>query len=299
LKKFFALIKKPTDVYEIYSIINFYNIKDVTVYVAECPWASYPDIKDYCINKLKKKLLKLNIKKINHKDILKIDWIKKLNFFNIVAFPINYRSFYLIIRKLRANKIKTIQISDGMADSLSIIKYIFATKINSFFSLHKIFTYFIYKINIMDECFFTCYPLKAVCSKTTFPVKKNFLPDQKIIRLIKKNKIKDLILGKRDATDTLYNTNQIIKKNKIKNYCIYERGKKFIIINGKNIKLKNIMIAEEIINTNLIKHVHGGISTVTFYAKINKIKVNLTLSEFKPFFLYYLMKKKFFEINHK
>lgn len=296
MKKFFAFIKKPTDVYEVYSIINFYNIKDVTLYVADLSWTSYPDIKNYCIHKLKKKTLKFNIKKIKNKDILKTDWIKKLNFFNIVALPMNIKSFYSIIRKLRARKIKTIQISDGAVNSLSLIKYIFATKINSFFSLYKIFTYFIYKINMMDECFFTCYPLKAVCSKTTLPVSKDFLPDRKIIRLLKKNKIKDLILGKRDRNDTLHNVNKIIKKNKIINYCLYERGKKIIIINGKNIKLKNIMITEEIINTNLIKRVHGNISTVTFYAKINKIRVNLSLSKFKPFFLYYLMKKKFFKI---
>ena len=296
MKKFFALITKPTNVYEIYSIISSYNIKDVTLYVAECPWSSYPDIKNYCAHKLKKKTLKLNIKQIKNKDILKIDWIKKLNFFNIVALPMSLKSFYTIIRKLRANNIKTIQISDGMGDSLSLIKYIFATRIDSFFSLHKIFIYFIYKINIMDECFFTCYPLKAALSKATLPVSKYFLPDQKIIRLLKKNKIEDLILGKRDKNDTLHNVNKIIKKNKIINYCLYERGKKIIIINGKKIKLKNIMITEEIINTNLIKRVHGGISTVTFYAKINKINVDLILDKFRPFFLYYFSKQKFFQI---
>ena len=116
-----------------------------------------------------------------------------------------------------------------------------------------------------------------------------------MFNLIKKF-VYDLILGKRDRNDTLHNVNKIIKKNKKINYCLYERGKKIIIINGKNIKLKNIMITEEIINTNVIKRVHGKMSTVTFYAKINKIRVNLSLSKFKPFFLYYLMKKKFFKI---
>jgi len=144
--------------------------------------------------------------------------------------------------------------------------------------------------------FFYLLPIKSSLIESYSSCIKIFLPDQKIIRLLKKNKIEDLILGKRDRNDTLHNVNKIIKKNKIINYCLYERGKKIIIINGKKIKLKNIMITEEIINTNLIKRVHGGISTVTFYAKINKINVDLILDKFRPFFLYYFSKQKFFQI---
>jgi len=212
--------------------------------------------------------------------------------FHIVALPANlYQSFYFIIRKLRSNKIKTVLISDGMADSFNLMKYIFAYKIDSVFNLYKIILYFIFKMNLCNECFFICYPLKASCSKITYPVTKNFLPEKKIIRLIKKNKVKDLILGTRVKMDKI-KLKQLIKKRQIKNYCYLERGKKFITINGRVIKLKNIMIAEEILNTNLIKRLHGGVSTSTFYAKINNIKVNLYAEKFKPFFLYYFAKKK-------
>ena len=296
MKKFFALIKKPTDIFEVYSIIKFYKIKDVTIYVKKCPWASYSDLKKYCIYKIKKKVFKLNIKQIQDKNIPKIDWLKKLKNFDIIALPINtHKSFYTIVSKLRSNDKKTIFISDGVLDSFSLIKNIFSLKINSFFLLYKVFLYFVFKMNLCDECFFTCYPLKACCSKITLPVTKDFLPEKKIIRLIKKNKIKDLILGSRAGMKKI-NLKQLIAKYQIKNYCYFERGNKFIVINDKIIKTKNILIAEEIINTNLIKCVHGGLSTTIFYAKINKIKVNLDLTKFKPFFLYYFIKEKFYSM---
>ena len=37
MKKFFALVKKPTDILEVYSIIKYYKIKNVTIYVK---WSS-------------------------------------------------------------------------------------------------------------------------------------------------------------------------------------------------------------------------------------------------------------------
>jgi len=297
LKNFFALIRKPTDVFEVYSIIDFYKIKDVTLYIDKCPWASFSNIKKYCIYKIKKKVSKLNIKQTQAKNFSKIDWLKKLQEFDIVALPTYlYKSFYTIVKKLRSNKIKVISISDGMSDSFSLIQYIFARKINSFFTLYKIFIYFIFKINLSDECFFTCHPLKACCSKKTLPVNKNFLPEKRIIKLLKKNKVKNLILSTQKKMDK--NTiKKIVTKYKIKNYCHYERGTNFIKINdSKIIKGKNIMIAEEIMNTNLIKCVYGGLSTTTFYAKVNKIKVNLILEKFKPYFFYYFAKKKFYSI---
>jgi hypothetical protein len=297
LKNFFALIRKPTDVFEVYSIIDFYKINNVTLYIEECHWASYSTIKKYCIYKIKKKVSKLNIIQNQGKKFSKINWLKKLKKFDIVALPGNlYKSFYMIVRKLRVNKIKVISISDGMTDSLSLMRYIFARRINSIFTLYNVFLYFIFKINISDECFFTCYPLKSCCSQITLPVNKNFLPEKKIIKLLKKNKVKNLILSTQKIMDenTIKN---IVIKYKIKNYCHYERGTNFIMINGsKIIKGKNIMIAEEIMNTNLIKCVYGGLSTTTYYAKVNKIKVNLILEKFKPFFLYYFAKEKFYSI---
>jgi hypothetical protein len=297
LKKFFAFIKKPTDVFEVCSIIDFYKINDATIYIMKCPWASYSTTKKYCIYKIKKKVSKLNIKQIHRENFSKIDWLKKLQKFNIVALPTNqFKSFYMIVRKLRSNKIKIISISDGMTDSFSLMRYIFARRINSFFTLYNVFRYFPFKINLSDECFFTLYPLKSCCSKITLPVNKNFLPEKKIIKLLKENKVKNLILSTQTIMDKIA-IKQLVAKYQIKNYCHYERGTNFITINGsKIIKGKNIMIAEEILHTNLIKCVYGGLSTTTIYAKVNKIKVNLILKKFKPFFLYYFAKEKFYSI---
>ena len=83
------------------------------------------------------------------------------------------------------------------------------------------------------------------------------------------------------------------KKYQLKNYCYVRRSKKSIIINDKIIKSKNIVLAEEIINTNLIKCVYSYLGTAVFYAKHKKIKVKLILRKFRPFFLYYFLKKKF------
>ena len=297
MKKFFALIKKPTDIYEVYSIIKFYKIKDITIYLSSNTWASYPDFKTYCISKIKKKNLKIKIKKINIKKISHISWLKKLEKFQIIALPLNWHKFfYLNIEHLRSNGKKIILISDGIIDALDLSKYVLI-KITSIFSIYRLLSYFKLKNNISDECFFTNYPLKTPHAKKTFPVSKTFLPDHKLIKLLKKNNINNLILGTREKVDPI-NLNKFITKYKIKNYCYYERGKKKIIINNKIIKLKNILVAEEIINTNLIKFIHGTLSTTIFYAKVRKIKINLLLNKFRPFFLYYFLKKKFYQTDY-
>ena len=295
MKKFFALIKKPTDVYEVYSIIKFYKIKDITIYATSRTWTSYSKLKKYCISKIKKKNLKFKIKQIHNKNIPKIDWIKELKNFRIIALPTNWhRTFYLNIDRLRSDDKKIILISDGIIDALNLIEFILI-KVTSIFNIHRIFTYFAHKYNISDECFFINYPLKTPHAKKTFPVSKNFLPEKKLIKMLKKHKINNLILSTRVDTDQI-NLKQFVAKHKIKNYCYFVRGNKTIIINSKTIKLKNIIIAEEIINTNLIKCLHSALSTTVFYAKFKKIKINLILTKFKPFFLFYFLKKNFISL---
>ena len=300
MKKFFALIKKPTDVLEVYSIIEFYKIQDVTLCVKDLTWSTYPVLKKYCISKIKKKVSRFKIEKIYDKNIAKINWLKKLKSFNLVALPINTnRNFYEIFDRLKSNGTKTILISDGVIDSFNIIKYVLATRKNLIRNFLKLLflTYFFYFKNAKsNECFFTCYPLKATFSKKTFPVSKNFLPDRYLINILKKNKVKNLILGGKGIV-----LKEFLKKYSLTNYCYIERltvnKKKTIIINGKSIKINNTLIAEEIINTNLIKNLYSYLNTTCFYGKYKKINVEVIFKKFtmNPPLLFIYMKQKFSE----
>ncbi len=297
--KLFALIKKPTDVYELYSCIKHYKIKNVTIYIKQnkkdVNWKnSELNFHKYCKKKLIKIVKYLKIQKINENQIIKIDWLQKLKKYDFVALPFNtYKSFYKICGKLNNLGKKTILISDGIIDSFSPIQYILTTKIQSIFSIHKFILYFVYRIYQSNECFYTCYPLNTFYSNKTRAVKKDFLPDKNFIKLLKKFNVDNLILG---GFREKVNLKKLLIKKKIKNYCYLIRGENNLIINGKSFKIKDIIIAEEILNTNLIKCVHSNLTTPMYFAKIKKIKVNLLLKKFKPFFLFYFMKKKFFSI---
>ena len=194
----------------------------------------------------------------------------------------------LLLGYTKLSGIKTILISDGIVDSLGLIEFLLAQNKHLSFLGYKMLVYFYYKLNFSDECFFTCYPLKAKYAKVTFPVSSNFLPEKSIIDLLKKNKIENLVVVGKGV-----GIKQFKKKYQLKNYCYVRRSKKSIIINDKIIKSKNIVLAEEIINTNLIKCVYSYLGTAVFYAKHKKIKVKLILRKFRPFFLYYFLKKKF------
>ena len=296
MKKFFALVKKPTDIYEVYSIIEFYKIKDITIFLLANTWTNYSNFKKYCLAKIKTKDTKIKITKIFLKDIPNINWPDKLKKFKIIAVPLNWHKvFYWNVNDIKSKRKKIILISDGIIDALDLIKYTLI-KIDSFFRIYRLLSYFILKKRVSDECFFINYPLKTPHAKKTFPVSSNFLPDNKIINLLKKNKVNTFILGSRQKSKQI-NLNKLLKKNAIKNFCFYKRGSRKIIINGRIIKMNNILIAEEIINTNLIKSLYGTLSTSIFYAHYKKIKINLILTKFKPWLLYYFLKEKFNQIN--
>ncbi len=297
MKKLFAIIKKPTDVYELYSCIKHYNIKNVTIYIKynknDINWKnSEKNFKNYCKKKLTNVVEHIKIAKINENQIIKIDWFKKLKKYDSIALPFNsYKSFYKICAKLNKSGKKTILISDGIIDSFSLIEYILITKVKSIFSIYKFFLYFVYKINQCSECFYTCYPLNISFSKKTKAVSSDFLPDENIIKLLKKFNVNNLILG---GVREQVNLKKLLIEKKIKNYCYLVRGKNDLIINGISFKIRDIIIAEEILNTNLIKCVYTNLTTPIYFAKLKKIKVNLILKDFKPFLLFYFMKKKFF-----
>ncbi len=54
MKNLFAFIKKPSDILEIYSIIKFYKVKNITLYINDTSWATSKDLKKYTLIKLNK-----------------------------------------------------------------------------------------------------------------------------------------------------------------------------------------------------------------------------------------------------
>ncbi|WP_089698724.1 hypothetical protein [Candidatus Pelagibacter communis] len=302
MKEFFGFIKKPTDILEIYSIVKYYKIKNVTLYVKKCPWASETEIKNYAVKKLKKITEIISFLKDKNFKNSDVYWLKILKKFKIVALPFHqFKSFYLNLNNLKANKTKVILISDGIVDNLELYKFILAN--NSLLSILSIrnLKYFFLANKKVDECFFTLYPLKNNFSKFTKPVSSSFLPETKIINLLRKSKIKNLIIGGKGLV-----ANDFIKRYKIKNYCYTIRKDtnknstlRYLIINGKKIELKNILLAEELINTKLIKKVYSYLNTSAFYAIQRKIDVKIIYKRFNPFFLYFFLKENFKRLSKK
>ena len=302
MREFFGFIKKPTDIMEIYSIVKYYKIKNVTLYIIKCPWADEAEIKNYAVEKLKKITEIINFLKDKEFKNSDIYWLKILKKFKIVALPFyQFKSFYLNLNNLKTNKTKVILISDGIVDNLELYKFILAN--NSLLSILsiRILKYFLLANKKVDECFFTLHPMKNNFSKFTKPVSSSFLPEKRVINLLRKSKIKNLIIGGKGLAAI-----DFIKKYKIKNYCYTVRkdgdkksSLKYLVINGKKIELKNILLAEELINTKLIKKVYSYLNTSAFYAIQRKIDVKIIYKRFNPFFLYFFLKENFKRLSKK
>jgi len=295
-KKILAIIKKPSDLIEVNSIVSYYKIDKATIYIINFKSVPFEKFKAYCLNKIKNNVKYIIIKKISLIELNKINLIKFSIGFDIVALPIyQYSIFYKNISKLRSLKIKTILISDGLPEAFGIFKYILAKNNIFSFLFYKFLIYFIYINNIADECFYTLYPIKNNFSRKSFPILDNFKPDAKITKLLLKYKINNLILS-RDFNDIKY----FKDKYKLKNYCSVMRTNKnvILIINDKTIHCKNLIVAEEIINIDIIKNIYSNIGTTVFYAKIRKINVFLNLKKidiFNPYWFYFA-KRKFFNL---
>ena len=300
MKNLFAFIKKPTDILEIYSIIKFYKVTNITLYFIKCPWAELKDLKKYTLIKLSKLCNNIIVKDDYELSLKNINWFDELKKFKLVAIPANQFSFfYLILNRLKKKNVKTILISDGVIDILSTFKFVLST--NSFISLitYKFLKYFLLFNVKTDECFFTLYPLKANFSKKTKPVTNTYLPDKNVVKLLKKSKVKNLVIGGKGLTISDFK-----KKFDLRNYCYTYRQNKpngrtsltYLIINDKKIKLNNILLSEEIINTKLIKNVYSYLSTSAFYAIQKNISVTVFYKKFDPYFLFYFLKKNFFSL---
>ena len=153
-------------------------------------------------------------------------------------------------------------------------------------------SYFYFIFNQADYCFFSCYPAKSTFAKKTLPVTRNIIIDKQIIKLLRKNKVTSLIVPDRGETI------KSIKKKypKIKNYCSTFKKLKKICINNKMYTTKSYVLAEEIINTGLIKAVYSTMSSVIFFAKTRGIKVKLIKNKFNyGFFSKYFCEKKWSE----
>ena len=300
MKNLFAFIKKPSDILEIYSIIKFYKVKNITLYINNCSWATSKDLKKYTLIKLNKLNNNIKIIENNHSSLKNINWFNKLKKFKLIAIPANqYSFFYSILNKLKQNNIKTILISDGVVDILYTFKFLLATNRLIPFISYKFLKYF-FLFNVKtDECFFTLYPLKAKFSKISKPVSNTYLPDKNIVKLLKKSKVKNLVIGGKGLTISDFK-----KKFNFRNYCYTYRQNKpngrtsltYLIINGKKIKLDNILLAEEIINTKLINNVYSYLGTSAFYALQKNISVTIFYKKYDPYLSFYFLKKNFISL---
>ncbi len=289
-----AFVKKPTDMLEVISALKYFKIKKL--FIISHKNSRFKNLLAYA----KFYLIKKNIKTtylyydfVNSTKKKFIEYLEKLEEFKYIALPLNFnRSFYTSVSNLKQKNKVIIAISEGILDGLGKFRFLLAKQKYKSFMAIKMLAYFNYIFNEADYCFFSCYPVESAFAKKTLPVAKNIIIDKQITKLLRKNKVTNLIIQGRGETI------KSIKKRypEIKSYCSTIKWVKKICINDKIYKTRNYVIAEEIINTGLIKTVYSTMSSVIFFAKKKGIKVKLIKNKFNyGLFSKYFCEKKWSE----
>lgn len=297
MSKVVSILEKPRDIYEINSVATRYKSKKVLIYIYDQANYKFQNLKNYI---LEKKIQNINYKIINLKNInqLEYKWEKITNDYNIFVFP--YQSHFFLCKKIRDLKKldkKVVLLSNGTVDCLKIYELILSS--NRVIDLLKnLFKFFYYKLVFpVDFCSYVLFPLKVSLAKNTYKVDDIKLSNSKFKQILINKRIDTLFVG-----SGKYPNKKTLEYYKIKNYCYtskYLIKKKIALVNGSPIKLKNLVISEEILNLKNIKNCIGILSTSTFYALLKKKNVSIVDTEFLEgnFFYKLFLKLKFNRIK--
>lgn len=261
--KMYATVGKPSELLELFSAMNYYNIDEVYITITNKSRIDKGYIGSFFEKKIPgKNYFFLDFDFSNsvsdYREFL-MQYIESIDYFSLSLYY--NRHLYKISPFLKKKGKKIIHISDGITNAFSMFGYVLGFRTKGLFSFLKgMYIYFEYKKAKADVTFFALYPNKCCFSKETLPLtelKTNYPENIKHIA----------------DCDTLIvpgwgmETNDLVAFFDInEKYCASSKELS-ININGTHRKLEHYITAEDIINYGTIKRIIGTPSTALIFAK--------------------------------
>lgn len=268
----YATIGKPTELYELYSAINYFGFDKVIITITNKSRINKKIIFDFF--ELNSFDLKVIFKDYNFSKGTYNDFYSFLQTFNsdinYYALSLGYnRILYKVAVLLKNENYTLIHISDGVAHAFSLIGYVLGFRFKlKFRDIVKCFiVYFEYKKSMADYSFFSLYPNFNCFSKQTLPITYEKKISEKM-DFIKKSKTL-IVPGWGMTVQDLANYFNVSN-----NYCATSKDKE-IFVDGSCQKLTNYITGEDVIDSSSIETVVGTPSTVLIYAKTKHPNLNV------------------------